>query len=71
MIEKQGVDIKVSSVLPEEKAVTENVLPVTDLPRLLEKGYHLAIGIEDSMTGMPCVRFAMDTLYKDGKNYLW
>ena len=70
-VEKQGVDMKISSVLPDEEVVTENVLPLSDLPGLLEKGYRLAVGIEDPMTGTPCVRFAMDTLYKDGKNYLW
>lgn len=70
-VEKQGVDMKISSVLPDEEVVTENVLPLSDLSGLLEKGYRLAVGIEDPMTGTPCVRFAMDTLYKDGKNYLW
>ena len=71
IIEKQDIDIKISSVLPGEEIITETVLNREELPRLLEKGHRLAIGIEDPMTGRPCVRFAMDALYKDGKNYLW
>ena len=41
------------------------------LNSLLEKGYRLSVGIEDPMTEFPCVRFAMEALYQEGKNYLW
>ena len=42
-----------------------------DVLSLLEKGYRLSVGIEDPMTELPCVRFAMEALYQEGKNYLW
>ena len=71
LIEKQQMELKISSILPEEETVTEVRLSAVGLYHGLENGWKLAIGIEDFMTGIPCVRLAMDVLYKDGKNYLW
>lgn len=69
--EKKEISMKISSVLPEKQVMTDTVLETENMDYLLEHGYRLAVGIEDPMTGKPCVRFAMDTLYKNGKNYLW
>lgn len=40
------------------------------LNSLLERDTAL-VGVEGPMTELPCVRFAMETLYQEGKNYLW
>lgn len=71
LVEKNRISIKISSLLPGEKATTLTALETERLNSLLEKGYRLSVGIEDPMTGLPCVRFAMETLYQEGKNYLW
>ena len=71
LVEKSRISIKISSLLPGEKATTLTALETERLNSLLEKGYRLSVGIEDPMTGLPCVRFAMETLYQEGKNYLW
>ena len=63
--------MEISSVLPGEKKVTSIMLETDRLNSLLEKGDRLAVGIEDPMTETPSVRFAMEALYKEGKNYLW
>lgn len=71
LVEKRKIPMKISSVLPGEKKVTSIMLETDRLNSLLEKGYRLAVGIEDPMTETPSVRFAMEALYKEGKNYLW
>ena len=71
LVEKSRISIKISSLLPGEKATTLTALETERLNSLLEKGYRLSVGIEDPMTGLPCVRFAMEALYQEGKNYLW
>lgn len=71
LVEKSRISIKISSLLPGEKATTLTALETERLNSLLEKGYRISVGIEDPMTELPCVRFAMETLYQEGKNYLW
>ena len=71
LVEKSRISIKISSLLPGETATTLTALETERLNSLLEKGYRLSVGIEDPMTELPCVRFAMETLYQEGKNYLW
>ena len=71
LVEKSRISIKISSLLPGEKATTLTALDTDRLNSLLEKGYRLSVGIEDPMTELPCVRFAMEALYQEGKNYLW
>lgn len=71
LVEKSMISIKISSLLPGEKATTLTALETERLNSLLEKGYRISVGIEDPMTELPCVRFAMETLYQEGKNYLW
>ena len=71
LVEKSRISIKISSLLPGEKATTLTALGTERLNSLLEKGYRLSVGIEDPMTELPCVRFAMEALYQEGKNYLW
>ena len=71
LVEKSRISIKISSLFPGEKATTLTALETERLNSLLEKGYWLSVGIEDPMTELPCVRFAMETLYQEGKNYLW
>ena len=71
LVEKSMISIKISSLLPGEKATTLTALETERLNSLLEKGYRLSVGIEDPMTELPCVRFAMEALYQEGKNYLW
>ena len=71
LVEKSRISIKISSLLPGEKATTLTALETERLNSLLEKGYRLSVGIEDTMTELPCVRFAMEALYQEGKNYLW
>lgn len=71
LVEKSRISIKISSLLPGKKATTLTALETERLNSLLEKGYRLSVGIEDPMTELPCVRFAMETLYQEGKNYLW
>ena len=71
LVEKSRISIKISSLLPGEKATTLTALETERLNSLLEKGYRLLVGIEDPMTELPCVRFAMEALYQEGKNYLW
>ena len=71
LVEKSRISIKISSLLPGEKATTLTALETERLNSLLEKGYRLSVGIEDPMTELPCVRFAMEALYQKGKNYLW
>lgn len=71
LVEKSRISIKISSLLPGEKEVTLTALETERLNSLLEKGYRLSVGIEDPMTELPCVRFAMEALYQEGKNYLW
>lgn len=71
LVEKSRISIKISSLLPGEKEVTLTALETERLNSLLEKGYRLSVGIEDPMTEFPCVRFAMEALYQEGKNYLW
>ena len=71
LVEKSRISIKISSLLPGEKATTLTALEMERLNSLLEKGYRLSVGIEDPMTELPCVRFAMEALYQEGKNYLW
>ena len=71
LFEKSRISIKISSLLPGEKATTLTALETERLNSLLEKGYRLSVGIEDPMTELPCVRFAMEALYQEGKNYLW
>ena len=71
LVEKSRISIKISSLLPGEKATTLTALDTERLNSLLEKGYRLSVGIEDPMTELPCVRFAMEALYQEGKNYLW
>ena len=71
LVEKSRISIKISSLLPGEKATTLTALETERLNSLLEKGYRLSGGIEDPMTELPCVRFAMEALYQEGKNYLW
>lgn len=71
LVEKSRISIKIFSLLPGEKATTLTALETERLNSLLEKGYRLSVGIEDPMTELPCVRFAMETLYQEGKNYLW
>ena len=71
LVEKSRISIKISSLLPGEKATTLTALETERLNSLLEKGYRLSVGIEDPMTELPCVRFALETLYQEGKNYLW
>lgn len=71
LVEKSRISIKISSLFPGEKATTLTALETERLNSLLEKGYRLSVGIEDPMTEFPCVRFAMEALYQEGKNYLW
>ena len=71
LVEKSRISIKISSLPPGEKATTLTALETERLNSLLEKGYRLSVGIEDPMTELPCVRFAMEALYQEGKNYLW
>lgn len=71
LVEKSRISIKISSLLPGEKATTLTALETERLNSLLEKGYRILVGIEDHMTELPCVRFAMEALYQEGKNYLW
>lgn len=71
LVEKSRISIKISSLLPGEKATTLTALETERLNSLLEKGYRLSVGIEDPMTELPCVSFAMEALYQEGKNYLW
>ena len=71
LVEKRKIPMEISSVLPGEKKVTSIMLETDRLNSLLEKGYRFAVGIEDPMTETPSVRFAMEVLYKEGKNYLW
>lgn len=71
LVEKRKIPMEISSVLPREKKVTSIMLETDRLNSLLEKGYRLAVGIEDPMTETPSVCFAMEALYKEGKNYLW
>lgn len=71
LVEKRKIPMEISSVLPGEKKVTSIMLETDRLNSLLEKGYRLAVGIEAPMTETPSVRFAMEALYKEGKNYLW
>lgn len=71
LVEKSRISIKISSLLPGEKATTLTALETERLNSFLEKGYRLSVGIEDPMTELPCVRFAMEALYQEGKNYLW
>lgn len=71
LVEKSRISIKISSLLPGEKATTLTALETERLNSLLEKGYRISVGIEDPMTELPCVRFAMEALYQEGKNYLW
>lgn len=71
LVEKSMISIKISSLLPGEKATTLTALETERLNSFLEKGYRLSVGIEDPMTELPCVRFAMEALYQEGKNYLW
>lgn len=71
LVEKSRISIKICSLLPGEKEVTLTALETERLNSLLEKGYRLSVGIEDPMTEFPCVRFAMEALYQEGKNYLW
>ena len=71
LVEKSRISIKISSLLPGETATTLTALETERLNSLLEKGYRLSVGIEDPMTELPCVRFAMEALYQEGKNYLW
>ena len=71
LVEMSRISIKISSLLRGEKATTLTALETERLNSLLEKGYRLSVGIEDPMTELPCVRFAMETLYQEGKNYLW
>ena len=71
LVEKSRISIKISSLLPGEKATTLTALETERLNSLLEKGYRISVGIEDHMTELPCVRFAMEALYQEGKNYLW
>lgn len=71
LVEKSRISIKISSLLPGEKATTLTALETERMNSLLEKGYRLSVGIEDPMTELPCVRFAMEALYQEGKNYLW
>ena len=71
IIEKRKISMKISSVLPGKKITTLTRLKTERLNSLLENGYRLAVGIEDPMTEIPCVRFTMEILYQEGKNYLW
>ena len=71
LVEKKNIEIKMSSVLPEEEISTSTTLKTEKLNSLLKKGYRLSIGIEDPMTEKVGVRLAMNTLYQEGKNYLW
>ena len=71
LVEKSRISIKISSLLPGEKATTLTALETEKLNSLLKKGYRLSIGIEDPMTEKVGVRLAMNTLYQEGKNYLW
>ena len=71
LVEKSRISIKISLLLPGKKATTLTALETERLNSLLEKGYRLSVGIEDPMTELPCVRFAMEALYQEGKNYLW
>ena len=71
LVEKKNIEIKESSVLPEEEISTSTTLKTEKLNSLLKKGYRLSIGIEDPMTEKVGVRLAMNTLYQEGKNYLW
>ena len=71
LVEKKNIEIKMSSVLPEEEISTSTTLKTEKLNSLLKKGYRLSIGIEDPMTEKAGVRLAMNTLYQEGKNYLW
>ena len=71
LVEKKNIEIKMSSVLPEEEISTSTTLNTEKLNSLLKKGYRLSIGIEDPMTEKVGVRLAMNTLYQEGKNYLW
>ena len=66
-----ALDVIDAVLLPGEKEVTLTALETERLNSLLEKGYRLSVGIEDPMTEFPCVRFAMEALYQEGKNYLW
>ena len=67
LVEKKNIEIKMSSVLPEEEISTSTTLKTEKL----KKGYRLSIEIEDPMTEKVGVRLAMNTLYQEGKNYLW
>ena len=67
LVEKSRISIKISSLLPGKKATTLTALETERLNSLLEKGYRLSVGIEDPMTELPCVRFAMEALYQEGK----
>lgn len=71
LVEKSRISVKISSLLPGEKAITLTALETERLNSPLKKGYRLSVGIEDPMTELPCVRFAMEALYQEGKNYLW
>ena len=45
-MEKKNIEIKMSSVLPEEEISTSTTLKTEKLNSLLKKGYRLSIGIE-------------------------
>ena len=72
LVEKSRISIKIIfAAYREKKTTTLTALETERLNSLLEKGYRLSVGIEDPMTELPCVRFAMEALYQEGKNYLW
>lgn len=70
-IEKKQVELSLSSILPRETIETDTLLDTRKLFELAGENYHISIGVEDPMIGKTGLRFAMQSDYKDGQNFLW
>lgn len=71
IVEKEEVNMLLSSVLPDTQLITRTAFKTPDVPAILEDGYVLSVGIEDPMTEQTNVRLAMDCVYQNGRNILW
>ena len=71
IVEKEEVNMLLSSVLPDTQLITRTAFEPPDVPAILEDGYVLSVGIEDPMTEQTNVRLAMDCVYQNGRNILW
>ena len=70
-LKEKQVELSLSSILPRETIETDTLLDTRKLFELAGENYHISIGVEDPMIGKTGLRFAMQSDYKDGQNFLW